>query len=88
MIPDCTLPPRPSELNPDHTLQEAGFSAREKLIVSVDDERAEKLRAEHFANLDPVAADSKVVPGLEAGAEWDPYVPEEVGGRRSERVHR
>jgi len=55
------FPPRPVELNPDSTLQEAGFAAREKLIVNVDEEMAEKLRAEYFANLDPIAAESEVL---------------------------
>ena len=40
------FPPRPTEVNKAQTLQEAGFSPREKLIVSVDDEKVEKLRAE------------------------------------------
>ena len=51
------FPPRPTELNKARSLEESGFSAREKLIVSVDDEMVEKLRAEHFANVaaqDPV----------------------------------
>ena len=50
------FPPRPATLTKEQTLQEAGFSAREKLIVSVDDEMVEKLRAERDANMDPVEA--------------------------------
>ena len=40
------FPPKPVELLKEQTLQEAGFSAREKLIVQVDDEMVEKLKAE------------------------------------------
>ena len=48
------FPPRPVELVKEQTLSQAAFSAREKLVVSLEDEMAEKLRAEHYANMTPL----------------------------------
>jgi len=41
----------------EQTLIEAGFTAREKLIVGVDDEILAKLKAERDANMDPLEAE-------------------------------
>jgi len=48
------FPPRPATFDNAQTLQEARFSPREKLIVSVDEEMLEKLKAERDADMDPL----------------------------------
>ena len=48
------FPPRPVQLVMEQTLSEAGFTVREKLIVSVDEEMLTRLKAEKEANMDPL----------------------------------
>ena len=56
------FPPRPMQVQKEVTLIDAGLGPqREKLIVSIDDEMVEKMKAEELANMDPEEAVRKML---------------------------